>query len=158
MIFKEFWSYLMLNVCTKQIVLKRYWKEMQVKLFPYLALSFKRKQYHEWKAGYWGVLGEFSGALTVRSESLKGSSASESGDSGTTFVLFSTTGMVSLVTVQLGVACLFFLFFFASVLGGVTVAAEEGPAAVALWSGPPPFEALTNFPPCAGRVAVEVGV
>ena len=88
--------------------------------------------------------------LTVWSESLKGPSASESGDSGTTLALFPTKGMVSLVTVHLGVTRLFFFLFFASILGGVTVAAEEGPAAVALWGGPPPFEALTNFPPCAG--------
>ena len=103
------------------------------------------------------MLGEFSGALTVQSESLKGPSASESGDSGTTFVLFSTTGMVSLVTVHLGVAHLFFFLFFTSVLGGVTVAAEEGPAVAVSWGGPPPFEALMNLPPCAGRVTEEVG-
>ena len=82
----------------------------------------------------------------MRSESLKEPSASESGDSGTTFVLFSTTGMVSLVTVHLGVAHL----FFASVLGVVTIVAEEGPAVAASWDGPPPFEALTNLSPCAG--------
>ena len=79
------------------------------------------------------------------SESLKGLSASESGSSGTTLIFFSTTGMVSLVTVHSEVTRLFFLFSFASVLGGVTVTAEEGPAAVAPWGGPPPFEALTNF-------------
>ena len=58
--------------------------------------------------------------------------------------------MVSLVTVHLGVACLFFFLFFASVLGGVTIVAGEGPAVVTLWGGPPPFEALVNFPPCLG--------
>ena len=94
----------------------------------------------------------------MQSESLKGPSASELGDSGTTFVLFSTTGMVSLVTMHLGVTCLFFLFFFASVLGGVTVAAEEGPAVAIFWGGPPPFKALMNFPPCAGWDAIEVGM
>ena len=104
------------------------------------------------------MLGEFSGVLTVWSESLKGPSASELGDSGTTFVLFSTTGMVSLVTVHLGVAHLFFFLFFASVLGGVAIVAEEGLAVMAFWGGPPPFEALMNFPPCAGRVAIEVGM
>ena len=66
--------------------------------------------------------------------------------------------MVSLVTVHLGVTCLFFFLFFASVLGGVTIAAEEGPADVALWGEPPPFEALMNFPPCTGRVAAKVGM
>ena len=104
------------------------------------------------------MLGEFSGALTMWSESIKGSSASESGDSGTTFVLFSTTGTVSLVMVHFGVAHLFFFLFFASILGGVTIAAEEDPAVVTFWGGPPPFEALMNFPPCAGQVAVEVGM
>ena len=103
------------------------------------------------------MLGEFSGALTVWSESLKRPSASESGDSGTTLGLFSTTGMVSLVMVHLGVAHLFFFLFFTSVLGGVTIAAEEGPAVAAFWGGPPPFEALMNFPPSVGRVAEEVG-
>ena len=92
------------------------------------------------------MLGEFSSALMVWSESLKGPSASESGDSGTTFFLFSTTGMVSLVTVHLRVARLFFFLFFTSVLGGVAVVAKEGPAVVAFWAGPPPFEALMNFP------------
>ena len=71
-------------------------------------------------------------------------------DSETIFVLFSTTGMVSLVTVHLGVARLFFFLFFASVLGGVAVVAKEGLAVVAFWGRPPPFEALTNFPPCTG--------
>ena len=103
------------------------------------------------------MLGECSGALTVWSESLKGPSASESGDSGTTLVFFSTTGMVLLVTVHLGVACLFFFLFFASILGGVAIAVEEGPAVAAFWGGPPPFETLMNLPPCAGRVAEEVG-
>ena len=103
------------------------------------------------------MLGEFSGALTVQSKSLKGPSASESGESGTTLGLFSTTGMVSLITVHLGVACLFFFLFFTSVLGGVTIAAEEGPAVAAFWGGPPPFEALTNFPSSVGWVAGEVG-
>ena len=58
-------------------------------------------------------------------------------------------GMVSLVTVHLGVTHLFFFLFFASILGGVTIVAEEDPAVVALWGGHPPFEALMNFPPCA---------
>ena len=82
------------------------------------------------------MLGESSGALMVWSESLKGPSASESENSGTTFSLFSTTGMVSLVTVHLGVARLFFFLFFASVLGGVAIVAKEGPAVVAFWGGP----------------------
>ena len=104
------------------------------------------------------MLREFSGALLVQSESLKGPSASESGDSGTTFFLFSTTGMVSLVTVHLGAAHSFFFLFFTSVLGGVTIVAEKGPAVVAFWGGPPPFKALMKCPPCAGRVNVEVGM
>ena len=39
----------------------------------------------------------------------------------------------------------------------MTITAEEGPAVAAFWGGPPPFEALMNFPPCVGRVAGEVG-
>ena len=66
--------------------------------------------------------------------------------------------MVSLVTVHLGVAPLFFFLFFASILGGVTIAAEEGPADVILWGGPSPFEVLANFPPHVGQVAKEVGM
>ena len=70
--------------------------------------------------------GEPSGALTVRSESLKGPSASESGDSENTLGFFSTDGMVSLVTVHLGIVRFFFRCFFPSVLGGVFVAEVEG--------------------------------
>ena len=71
--------------------------------------------------------GEPSGALTVRSESLKGPSASESGDSENTFGFFSADGMVSLVTVHLGIVHFFFLCLFPSVLGGDSVAEVEGP-------------------------------
>ena len=65
--------------------------------------------------------------------------------------------MVSLVTVHLGVTRLFFFLFFTSILGDLTVAAEEGLTVAAFWGGPPPFEALTNLPPCVGQVAKEVG-
>ena len=62
----------------------------------------------------------------MQSESLKGPSASESGDSENTLGFFSTDGMVSLVTVHLGIVRLFFLCFYPSVLG-VLVAEVEGP-------------------------------
>ena len=65
--------------------------------------------------------------------------------------------MVLLVTVHLGVVCFFFLHFFASVLGGVTVTAEEGLVVAESWDVPPPFGALTESPPQVGRVAAEVG-
>lgn len=94
------------------------------------------------------MLGEFSDALSVWSESLKGPSASESGDSEITFLFFSGAGTVSLVTVHLGVV--HFFLFFTSVFGGVTIVVEEGPAVAAFWGEPPPFEALTKFPKCAG--------
>ena len=71
--------------------------------------------------------GEPSGALTVRSESLKGPSASESGDLENTFGFFSTDGIVSLVTVHLGIVRFFFLCLFPSVLGGDSVTEVEGP-------------------------------
>ena len=63
----------------------------------------------------------------VRSESLKGPSASESGDLENILGFFSTDGMVSLVTVHLGIVCFFLLCFFPSVLGGVFVTEVEGP-------------------------------
>ena len=91
--------------------------------------------------------------LSVWYESLKGCSASESEDSEITFFFFSGGFMVSLVTVHLGV--FHFFFFFTSVLGSVATVVEEGMAVTTFWVEPPPFEALTNFPPCAGRVGVE---
>ena len=96
------------------------------------------------------MLGEFSDVLSVRSESLKGPLASESGDSEITFLFFFGVGTVSLVTVHYGVVHFFFFLFFTSVLGGVTIVVEEGPAVAAFWGEPPPFEALTKFPKCAG--------
>ena len=80
----------------------------------------------------------------MRSESLKGPSALESGDSENTFGIFSASGMVSLVTVHLGVVCLFFLRFFASVLGGAADIVAEGPVVAVLWGGPLPLGVLTS--------------
>ena len=86
----------------------------------------------------------------VRSESLKGPSALESGDSENTFGFFSTDGMVSLVTVHLGIIRFFFFRLFASVLGGATVAEVEGPVVAASWGGPPPLGALVSYASRAG--------
>ena len=63
----------------------------------------------------------------MRSESLKGPSASESGDSENTLGFFSAGGRVSLVTVHVGIIRFFLLCFYPSVLGGVFVAEVEGP-------------------------------
>ena len=64
--------------------------------------------------------------------------------------------MVSLVTVRLVV--LRFFFLFVSVLGDVVAADGEGPAVAVPGVGPPPLEALTNFPPWLGWVGVEAGL
>ena len=101
--------------------------------------------------------GEPSGALTVRSESLKGPSASESGDSENTLGFFSTGSRVSLVTVHVGIIRFFLLCFFPSVLGGVFVAEVEGLVVAVSGVEPPPLEALTSSLPQLGRVAVEDG-
>ena len=90
------------------------------------------------------------------SESLKGPSASESGDSDISFAFFSGGLTVSLVTVRLVVLCFFFLFV--SVLGDVFAVDGEGPVVAVPEAGRPPLEALTNFPPWLGRVAIEAGL
>ena len=92
--------------------------------------------------------GEPSGALSIRSESLKDPSASESGDSETSFLFFSRELTVSLVTVRL--AAFRFFFFLISILGEVVTVDEEGPAVMVPGVEPSPFEALTNFPPYLG--------
>ena len=92
--------------------------------------------------------GEPSGALSIRSESLKGPPASESGDSETSFLFFSGELTVSLVTVCL-VAFRFF-FFLISVLGEVVTVDEKGPAVTVPGVEPSTFEDLTNFPPYLG--------
>ena len=79
------------------------------------------------------------------SESLKGPSASESGDSEISFFFFSGGLTVSLVTVHLVI--LRFFFFLVSILGGVVTVDGEGPVVVVPGVGPPPLEALTNSPP-----------
>ena len=81
--------------------------------------------------------GEPSGALAVRSESRKGPSASESGDSEVSFLFFSGELTVSLVTVHL--TAFRFLFFLISVLGVVVAVDEEALAAVALGVEPSPI-------------------
>ena len=63
--------------------------------------------------------------------------------------------MVSLVTVHLVI--LRFFFFLVSVLGDVATVDEEGSAVVVLGVGPPPLEALMNFPPWLGWVSTEAG-
>ena len=88
------------------------------------------------------------------SESLKGPSASESGDSEISFLFFSGGLTVSLVTVHLVILC----FFLVSVLGDVVTVDREGPVVVVPGVGPPPLEALTNFPPWLGRVGTEAGL
>ena len=92
----------------------------------------------------------------MRSESLKGPSASGSGDSEISFLFFSGRLTVSLVTVRLVI--LRFFFFLVSVLGDVAAVDGEGPVVVVLGVGPPPLEALTNFPPWLGRVGTEAGL
>ena len=76
------------------------------------------------------------------SESRKGPSAWESGDSETIFFLLSGGLTVSLVTVRL--TDLRFLFFFISVLGEVVATGGDGPVLAVLGAELPPFEALTN--------------
>ena len=76
------------------------------------------------------------------SESQKGPSAWESGDSEIIFFLFSGGLTVSLVTVRL--TDLRFLFFLISVLGEVAAIGEDGPVLVVLGAELPPFEVLTN--------------
>ena len=90
------------------------------------------------------------------SESLKGPSASESGDSEISFIFFSGGLMVSLVTVRLVI--LRFFFLLVSVLGDVVAVDGEGPVVAVPGVGPRPFEALTNFPPWLGQVGVEAGL
>ena len=91
----------------------------------------------------------------MRSESLKGPSASELGDSEISFFFFSGRLTVSLVTVHLVILCFFFLV---SVLGDVAAVDREGPVVVVLGVGPPPLEALTNFPPWLRQVGAEAGL
>ena len=76
------------------------------------------------------------------SESQKGPSAWESGDSEITFFFFSGRLTVSLVTVRLTDLC--FLLFFFSVLGEEVATGEDGPVLAVLGIELPPFEALTN--------------
>ena len=90
------------------------------------------------------------------SKSLKGPSASESGDSEISFFSFSGGLTVSLVTVHL--VTLRFFFFLVSVLGDVVAVDGEGPVVVVPGVGPPPLEALMNFPPWLGRVGAEAGL
>ena len=92
----------------------------------------------------------------MRSKSLKGPSASELGDSEISFFFFSGGLTVSLVTVRLVI--LRFFFFLVSVLGDVVTVDREGPVVVVPGVGPPPLEALTNFPPWLGWVSVEAGL
>ena len=89
------------------------------------------------------------------SESLKGPSASELGDSEISF-FFSGGLMVSLVTVRL--VTLRFFFFLVSVLGDVVTVDGEGLVVVVPGVGPPPLEALMNFPPWLGQVGAEAGL
>ena len=81
------------------------------------------------------------------SESLKGPSASESGDSDISFTFFS----VRLVVLR-------FFFLFVSVLGDVVTVDREGPEVAVPGARPPPLEALTNFPPWLGQIGVEAGL
>ena len=90
------------------------------------------------------------------SESLKGPSALESGDSDISFAFFSDGLTVSLVTVRLVVLCFFFLFV--SVLGDVVTVDGEGPVVAVPEAGPPPLEALMNFPPWLGLISIEAGL
>ena len=90
------------------------------------------------------------------SESLKGPSASGSEDSEISFLFFSGGLTVSLVTVRLVI--LHFFFFLVSVLGDVATVDGEGPVVVVLGVGPPPLEALMNFPPWLGWVGAEAGL
>ena len=90
------------------------------------------------------------------SESLKGPSASESGDSEISFFFFSGGLTVSLVTVRLVI--LRFFFILVSVLGDVVAVDGEGLLVVVTGVGPPPLEALTNFPPWLGQVSTEAGL
>ena len=78
------------------------------------------------------------------SESQKGPSALESGDSEIIFFLFSGGLTVSLVTVHL--TDLRFLFFFISVLGEVVAIGGDGPVLAVLGAELSPFEVLTNPP------------
>ena len=70
-------------------------------------------------------------------KSLKGPSASESGDSEISFLFFSGKLTVSLVTVHL--AALRFFFFFISILGEVVTVDEEGLAVTVPGVEPSPF-------------------
>ena len=92
--------------------------------------------------------------LSVQSESLRGPSASKSGDSETSFLFFSGELTVSLVTVHL--AAFRFFFFLISILEEV-VMADEG-AVIVPGVGPLPFEALTNLPPCLGWIGIVAGL
>ena len=65
-------------------------------------------------------------------------------------------GSVSLVTVHLMV--LRFFFLFVSILGDVVAVDGEGPVVAVPKAGPPPLEALTNFPPWLGWIGVEAGL
>ena len=90
------------------------------------------------------------------SKSLKGPSTLESGDSDISFTFFSGGLTVSLVTVRLVVLRYFFLFV--SILGDVVAVDGEGPVVAVPEVGPPPLEALTNFPPWLGQIGVEAGL
>ena len=72
------------------------------------------------------------------------------------YTFFSGGLTVSLVTVHLVV--LRFFFLFVSILGDVVTVDGEGPVVVAPGVGPPPLEALTNFPPWLGQIGVEAGL
>ena len=93
--------------------------------------------------------------LTV-SESQKGPSACESGDSEIIFFFFSGGLTVSLVTVRL--TDLRFLFFFISVLGEVVAMGEDGPVLAVLGAELPPFKALTNPSSGVGRIGAVAGL
>ena len=99
--------------------------------------------------------GESSDTLTV-SESQKGPSAWESGDSEIIFFLFSGGLTVSLVTVPL--TDLRFLFFFISVLGEVVATGGDGPVLAVLGAELPPFEALTNSSSRVGWIGAAAGL
>ena len=90
------------------------------------------------------------------SESQKGPSAWESGDSETIFFLFSGGLTVSLVTVRL--TDLRFLFFFISVLGEVVATGGDGPVLAVLGAELPPFKALTNSSSEVGRTGAAAGL
>ena len=91
----------------------------------------------------------------MQSESLKGPSASGSGDSEISFLFFFGGLTVSLVTVRLVILRFFFLV---SVLGDVAAVGGEGLVVVVLGVGPPPLEALKKFPPWLGQVGAEAGL